>query len=195
MLSSGSSGGSYFILDREKKLLSNLQMIQRMVEKFAELSEEGAVPWAESRIPWWHTSELEEAEDVEVPTATYTSFVSIMAYGSSEEHMKDIRNSFVSNLQKKQRLFYETLRKMVQNDDMDIEELRKLRKDVVAELKGASDVVGKEHVAKAVEVYSDFGSSMADRLSTVLAPEEREQQAAVAEAMSLVSFDNWDDRI
>lgn len=195
ILASGSSGGNYFILDKKKTKLPGLRMIQQMVEHFAELSEEEAVPWAESRIPWWHTSEVEDTEDIEVPSATYTSFVSIMAYGSSQEEMKVIRNSFVTSLQKKQRLFYETLRKMVQSNDMDIEELRKLRTEVLAELKGASNVVGKDYVDKAVEAYADFGSSMADRLSMVLAPQEREQEAALNEAMSLLSFDNWEDRI
>lgn len=195
ILSSGSSGGSYFILDKKKEKLPFLKTIQRMVEVFAERSEEVSVPWAESNTPWWHTSELEESDDIEVPLATYTSFVSIMAYGSSEEHMKDIRNTFVNSLQKKQRLFYETLRKMVESDEMNLEELRKLRTEVIAELKGASSIVGKDYVEKAVEVYSDFGCSMADRLSSVLAPQEREQETAINEAMSLLSFDNWDDRI
>jgi len=194
ILSSGSSGGSYFILDKKKTKLPFLQMIQRMVELFAEKCE-GTAPWAEARIPWWHTTELAESEDLEVPLATYTSFVSIWAYGSSKEHMKDIRNSFVNNLQKKQRLFYETLKKMVETNEMDLSELQKLRKEVLAELKGASEVVGKEFVDKAVEVYSDFGSDIADRFSMVLSPEEREQEAAVDNAMNLVSFSNWDDRI
>ena len=194
ILSSGSSGGSYFILDKTKKKLPHLQRISSMVELFAELSE-GNAPWAESRIPWWHTSELEESDDFDVPLATYTSFVSIWAYGSSKEHMKDIRNSFVNNLQKKQRSFYESLKKMVETNQMDFDELRKLRSEVLTELKGASDVVGKEFVDKAVEVYSDFGNSIADRFSVVLSPAEREAEDAVNQAMELVCFDNWDDRI
>ena len=199
VLSSGSSGASYFVHDPSKTLRDNIEALSDVLAKFAELGNgtNQEAMWVETLRPWWQTNEEGEVGGSweNVPTARYRSTLTSLVYGSSQAQMRDIRNSFISGLQKSQQNYYQAVRKMLQEGEVDLDVIKSLRKQVEGDFSTAVKVVGKESMEEALSGYSSYVPYLADRLSQVLSPEDEEREEAVQEASELLGFGAMLDRL
>jgi len=153
--------------------------------------------WVETLRPWWQTNEVGEVGGSweNVPTARYRSTLTSLVYGSSQAQMRDIRNSFISGLQKSQQNYYQAVRKMLQEGEVDLDVIKSLRKQVEGDFSTAVKVVGKESMEEALSGYSSYVPYLADRLSQVLSPQDEEREEAVQEASELLGFGAMLDRL
>ena len=199
VLSSGSSGASYFVHDPSKTLRDNIEALSDVLAKFAELGNgtNQEAMWVETLRPWWQTNEEGEVSGSweNVPTARYRSTLTSLVYGSSQAQMRDIRNSFISGLQKSQQNYYQAVRKMLQEGEVDLDVIKSLRKQVEGDFSTAVKVVGKESMEEALSGYSSYVPYLADRLSQVLSPQDEEREEAVQEASELLGFGAMLDRL
>ena len=199
VLSSGSSGASYFVHDPSKTLRDNIEALSDVLAKFAELGNgtNQEAMWVETLRPWWQTNEEGEVSGSweNVPTARYRSTLTSLVYGSSQAQMRDIRNSFISGLQKSQQNYYQAVRKMLQEGEVDLDVIKSLRAQVEGDFTTAVKVVGKESMEEALSGYSSYVPYLADRLSQVLSPEDEEREEAVQEASELLGFGAMLDRL
>jgi len=199
VLSSGSSGASYFVHDPSKTLRDSIEALSDVLAKFAELGNgtNQEAMWVETTRPWWQTNEEGEVTGnwENVPTARYRSTLTSLVYGSSQAQMRDIRNSFVSGLQKSQQNYYQAVRKMLQEGEVDLDVIKALRKQVEGDFSTAVKVVGKESMEEALSGFSAYVPYLADRLSQVLSPQDAEREEAVQEASELLGFGTMLDRL
>ena len=93
ILPHASSGGVYFIYDKEKQYASMLSRLNEIIEHFALManSRDRDAMWVERESPWWETMTNEERNDAPI-VAHYESGFRTLAYGSSPKQLEDIAN-------------------------------------------------------------------------------------------------------
>ncbi len=197
VLSSGSSGASYFVHDPDKKLRDRISGLASVIDTFADRgNDDMRAMWVQMNSPWWsNTEQSDESLWEQVPVASYRSTMTNLVYGSSEAQLRDIRRSYISGLQKAQQTYYQAVRKMVQDGTVDRERINELRKAVADEFSSAANVVGKEAMQEAVAGFNEYVPYLADRLTMVMSPEEEEREETATEAMELLGFDAMLDRL
>ena len=197
VLSSGSSGASYFVHDPDKKLRDQISGLASVIDTFADRgNDDMRAMWVQMNSPWWsNTEQSDESLWEQVPVASYRSTMTSLVYGSSEAQLRDIRRSYISGLQKAQQTYYQAVRKMVQDGTVDRERINELRNAVADEFSSAAKVVGKEAMQEAVAGFNEYVPYLADRLTMVMSPEEEEREETATEAMELLGFDAMLDRL
>lgn len=176
ILPHASSGGVYFVLDREQTRLSNLNRLQEVVARFAASANQiRTAMWADEEIPWWDSDRA--ASEGETPVgANYTSGMRTLTYGSSAKELEDIRKMYVSSLQNAQSKYYQLVHEMLRKGEIDEELLMSRKEQALAALRKAQNDMGAETVEAATAQYTEVVTGLTDRLSSMWSANDRETQ-------------------
>lgn len=176
ILPHASSGGVYFVLDREQTRLSNLNRLQEVVAMFAASANQiRTAMWADEEIPWWDADRA--ASEGETPVgANYTSGMRTLTYGSSAKELEDIRKMYVSSLQNAQSKYYQLVHEMLRKGEIDEELLMSRKEQALAALRKAQNDMGAETVEAATAQYTEVVTGLTDRLSSMWSANDRETQ-------------------
>ena len=176
ILPHASSGGVYFVLDREQTRLSNLSRLQEVVAMFAASANQNRTAmWADEEIPWWDADRT--ASEGETPVgANYTSGMRTLTYGSSAKELEDIRKMYVSSLQNAQSKYYQLVHDMLRKGEIDEELLMSRKEQALAALRKAQRDMGAETVEAATAQYTEVVTGLTDRLSSMWSVNDRETQ-------------------
>ena len=176
ILPHASSGGVYFVLDREQTRLSNLNRLQEVVAMFAASANQiRTAMWADEEIPWWDADRT--ASEGETPVgANYTSGMRTLTYGSSAKELEDIRKMYVSSLQNAQSKYYQLVHEMLRKGEIDEELLMSRKEQALEALRKAQRDMGAETVEAATAQYTEVVTGLTDRLSNMWSVHDRETQ-------------------
>ena len=176
ILPHASSGGVYFVLDREQTRLSNLNRLQEVVAMFAASANQiRTAMWADDEIPWWDADRT--ASEGETPVgANYTSGMRTLTYGSSAKELEDIRKMYVSSLQNAQSKYYQLVHEMLRKGEIDEELLMSRKEQALEALRKAQRDMGAETVEAATAQYTEVVTGLTDRLSNMWSVNDRETQ-------------------
>lgn len=177
ILPHASSGGVYFVYDRNKVHLNTLNDLSSVIEMFAETanSRDRDAMWVERATPWWTTVDAEDSNEIPL-SAHYTSGMRSLTYGSSKKQIDDIKQMYISTMQNAQAKYYQLVHQMLQKGEID-EELLELRKAaVLGTLEKAKKDLGEETVTLATAQYQEVVSGLTSRFQDVWTRDERESQ-------------------
>ena len=176
ILPHASSGGVYFVLDREQTRLSNLNRLQEVVAMFAASANQiRTAMWADEEIPWWDADPT--AYEGETPIgANYISGMRTLTYGSSAKELEDIRKMYVSSLQNAQSKYYQLVHEMLRKGEIDEELLMSRKEQALEALRKAQRDMGAETVEAATAQYTEVVTGLTDRLSNMWSVNDRETQ-------------------
>lgn len=176
ILPHASSGGVYFVLDREQTRLSNLNRLQEVVAMFAASANQiRTAMWADEEIPWWDADPT--AYEGETPIgANYISGMRTLTYGSSAKELEDIRKMYVSSLQNAQSKYYQLVHEMLRKGEIDEELLMSRKEQALEALRKAQRDMGAETVETATAQYTEVVTGLTDRLNSMWSANDRETQ-------------------
>jgi len=176
ILPHASSGGVYFILDREQTRLSNLNRLQEVVAMFAASANQiRTAMWADQDIPWWDADRTMSEGETPIG-ANYTSGMRTLTYGSSAKELEDIREMYVSSLQNAQSKYYQLVHEMLRKGEIDEELLMSRKEQALEALRKARRDMGAETVEAATAQYTEVVSGLTDRLSNMWSAHDRDTQ-------------------
>ena len=178
MLPHASSGGVYFVYDKQKAHLPALNRLSCIIDAFAHTanSRDRDAMWVERTIPWWTTIEDDDASEAPI-SAHYTSGMRSLTYGSSKKQIDDIKKMYVTTMQNAQAKFYSLIHDMLRKGEIDEEVLEIRKAAVMLTLEKAETDLGAETVALATESYQEVITGLSSRLESVWTPDERDSQA------------------
>ena len=174
ILPHASSGGVYFIYDKEKQYASMLNRLNEIIEHFALManSRDRDAMWVERESPWWETMTNEERNDAPI-VAHYESGFRTLAYGSSPKQLEDIKKMYITNMQSAQAKYYQLVHKMLQDGHIDEELLATKKAEALTTIAKASNDLGQETVDKATEAYEEVVEGLTSRFHDMWTAEER----------------------
>ena len=174
ILPHASSGGVYFIYDKEKQYASMLSRLNEIIEHFALManSRDRDAMWVERESPWWETMTNEERNDAPI-VAHYESGFRTLAYGSSPKQLEDIKKMYITNMQSAQAKYYQLVHKMLQDGHIDEELLATKKAEALTTIAKASNDLGQETVDKATEAYEEVVEGLTSRFHDMWTAEER----------------------
>ena len=177
ILPHASSGGVYFIYDRTKRWLQNLNRLSDVIDTFAEManSRDRDAMWVERATPWWSTTIEEDRDELPI-SAHYTSGMRSLTYGSSQKQIDDIKQMYVTTMQNAQAKYYRLVHQMLQSGEIDEETLATKRAEVMETLEKAQNDLGADTVALATERYQEVVTGLTSRFESIWSPEDRASQ-------------------
>lgn len=178
ILPHGSSGGVYFIYDRNKRWQENLNRLSGVIDSFADTgnTSDRHAMWVERAAPWWATITGEDSEEIPI-SAHSTSGMRSLTYGSSQKQIDDIKRMYVATMQNAQAKYYRLVHQMLQNGEIDEDALATKRAEVMETLEKAQNDLGADTVALATEKYQEVVSGLTSRFESMWTPDERASQA------------------
>tara|TARA_B100001939_G_scaffold344035_1_gene357728 strand:+ start:3053 stop:4420 length:1368 start_codon:yes stop_codon:yes gene_type:complete len=174
ILPHASSGGVYFIHDREKRYQQTLNRIDTVISHFALManSRDRDAMWVERESPWWETMSHEDRYDAPI-VAHYESGFRMLTYGSSPRQIEDIKKMYISTMQNAQAKYYQLVHKMLQEGEIDEEVLATKKAEALATLTKASNDLGPDTVEAATKAYEEVVEGLTSRFQDMWTPEER----------------------
>lgn len=176
ILPHASSGGVYFVLDRNQVRLEQLSRLQEVVAQFAASANEiRTAMWADQETPWWEVDQQNSERETPVG-ANYISGMRTLTYGSSTKELEDIRKMYVSTLQNAQSKYYQLVHEMLRKGEINEELLMSRKEQALAALRKAQNDMGAETVEAATTQYTEVVTGLTDRLSNMWSANDRENQ-------------------
>lgn len=177
ILPHASSGGVYFVYDKSKAYLPNLNRLSCVIDAFAHTanSRDRDAMWVERASPWWTTVDSDDASEIPI-SAHYTSGMRSLTYGSSKKQIDDIKQMYVSTMQNAQAKYYQLVHQMLQEGEIDEELLATRKAAVLQTLEKAKNDLGAETVGLATARYQEVVTGLTTRFQSVWTADERDSQ-------------------
>ena len=177
ILPHASSGGVYFVYDEHKTRLPVLNSLSTVIDAFAQTANthDRDAMWVDRAIPWWTAADAQTLSEIPI-SAHYTSGMRSLTYGSSKKQIADIQKMYISTMQSAQAKYYQLVRQMLQDGEIDEELLNTKKAEVIKTLEKAEKDLGAETVDLATERYQEVVTGLTSRFQDIWTPDERASQ-------------------